>query len=274
MGATVQRALETGAREGWEGPPRRGHKGRDFSMPQAPLLAKESVKSPLFAGLSDAAWQRVLDAGVVREVEAGQTIFHQGDRARAGYLVLEGRVKVSQVTFEGHEVIVAVLGPGDILGLIAVLAEIPYPASAQAVEPSRLLGWDQETVWELLAAHPRLSLNALHVLAQRFRELQDRYRELATERVEQRIARSLVRLASKFGRREGDVVVVDYPLSREDLAELSGTTLYTASRVLKRWEEAGIVTLGRQRVIICSPHGLVAIAEGERPRTVGSSGEL
>lgn len=232
-------------------------------MGKCPQPAEGPPRSPLFAGLSHDAWQDLVNAAVARDVAPGTYLFHQGDPPRAGYLVLRGRLKIAQVTPEGHEIIVATLGPGDIAGLIALLARIPYPAAAQAAEATRVLVWHAEVFWALLERHPRLALNALRVLAGRFRELQDRYRELATERVEQRVARCLLRLARKFGRREDERVVIDYPLSREDIAELTGTTLYTVSRILRRWEEQGIVALARQRVAILSPHGLVALAEGE-----------
>ncbi len=218
-------------------------------------------RSPLFAGISEPVWQEVLHSAVYRGFPAGAFLFHQGDPSTAFYLIQQGRVKVTQVTPEGHEVIVAILGPGDIVGGIALIADIPYPASAQAVEPCRMWCWDRETFWRLLERYPALALNALRVLARRFQELQDRYRELATERVERRVARALLRLASQMGRREEERVVIDYPLTRQDLAELTGTTLYTVSRILRRWEEQGLVEVGRERVHILSPHGLVRIAE-------------
>ena len=228
---------------------------------KVPQVAKP--RTPLFAGIADKVWQEVLACAAYRVVSSGAFLFHQGEPSTAFYLLQQGRVKVTQVTPEGHEVIVAILGPGDIVGGIAVIADIPYPASAQAVETCRLWCWDRETFWRLLERYPALALNALRVLAGRFQELQDRYRELATERVERRVARALLRLAGQMGRREADRVVIDYPLTRQDLAELTGTTLYTVSRILRRWEEQGLVEVGRERVHILSPHGLVSIAEDE-----------
>jgi CRP-like cAMP-binding protein len=106
-----------------------------------------------------------------------------------------------------------------------------------------------------------LGLNGLRLVAGRFQELQKRYRELATERVERRIARALLRLARQTGRRTEGGVLLDLPLSRQDLGEMTGTTLYTVSRTLSSWEQQRLIETGRERIIIRNPHGLVSIAE-------------
>jgi CRP-like cAMP-binding protein len=108
---------------------------------------------------------------------------------------------------------------------------------------------------------PGLALNGLRLVAGRFQELQSRYQELATERVERRVARTLLRLARQTGRRTEEGVLIDLPLSRQDLGEMTGTTLYTVSRILSNWEQQALIQTGRERVIICNPHGLVVIAE-------------
>jgi CRP-like cAMP-binding protein len=110
------------------------------------------------------------------------------------------------------------------------------------------------------------------VIARHYRRLLDRYQELATERVEQRVARALLRLARQVGQKEEDGILINLPLSREDLAEMIGTTLYTVSRILSRWEHQGLVKTGRERVLIRNPHALVDIAEDLPPDT--SSGDL
>jgi CRP-like cAMP-binding protein len=101
----------------------------------------------------------------------------------------------------------------------------------------------------------------LRLVADRFHDLQDRYRELATERVERRVARALLRLARQAGKRTDEGVLLDLPLSRQDLGEMTGTTLYTVSRILSGWEQNGLILSGRERIIIRRPHELVIIAE-------------
>jgi CRP-like cAMP-binding protein len=168
---------------------------------------------------------------------------------------------LTQVTPEGDQVILHLVHPGEMFGGIAVLGDATYPVSAQALEDCQALAWDGEGMAGLMERTPRLALNALRLLAGRVQELQDRVRELATERVERRVARTLLRLARQAGRKVENGVWIDLPLSRQDLAEMTGTTLFTVSRVLSRWEQQGLVEAGRERVLIRFPHGLVRIAE-------------
>jgi len=90
-----------------------------------------------------------------------------------------------------------------------------------------------------------------------------RARELATERVASRVARTLLRLARQSGRPVDGGILVDHPLSRQELAEMTGTTLYTVSRLLSAWEDAGLVEAGRERVTVRSVEGLEAVIEEE-----------
>jgi CRP-like cAMP-binding protein len=121
--------------------------------------------------------------------------------------------------------------------------------------------WDRSGTDRLMERHPRLAIHALEALGEELAETRARYQELVTERVEQRVARALTRLVSRAGKRIEEGVLIAFPLSRQDLAELTRTMLHTVSRILSRWDEAGIVKSGRQRVIIRKPHGLVCIVE-------------
>jgi CRP-like cAMP-binding protein len=165
------------------------------------------------------------------------------------------------VTPEGHQVIIRFLGPGEGMGIIVVLSNTIYPLSAEVVTDCTALKWDYEATVLLMEDFPRLALNGLRLVAGRFHELQNRYRELATERVERRVARALLRLARQTGRRTERGVLIDLPLSRQDLGEMTGTTLYTVSRILSNWEQQELIETGRERVTILNPHGLVIIAE-------------
>jgi CRP-like cAMP-binding protein len=109
--------------------------------------------------------------------------------------------------------------------------------------------------------YPQLAINSLSILATRIQEFQDRFREIATERVERRIARALLRLASQTGRKLEHGILIDISLTRQDLAEMTGTTLYTVSRTLSQWEKDGLVSSQREQVTILSPHKLVVLAE-------------
>jgi CRP-like cAMP-binding protein len=215
----------------------------------------------LFDGLDDATLEAVIAASRRVRAPAGGFFFHQGAPATAFYVLVSGRVRLSQVTPEGNNVVMHFFGPGEAFAIIAALGHLAYPASAEVLEDAEAMAWDGEAFSALSARFAPLSANVMKLMAQRMREFQDRMRELSTERVERRIARALLRLAGQSGRKTDAGILVDLPLSRQDLAEMSGTTLYTVSRTLSDWEARGIVTAGRKRVVIRDPHGLVAVAE-------------
>ncbi len=217
--------------------------------------------SPFFRGLRQEEVAAVAAGAVERRVRARQRLFREGEPADALFLVLAGRVKLTQSGAEGHEVIVRYVGPGGLLAAVAVFSDSSYPATAQAVGESLVLAWPRASLLGLLERHPALAINAMKIVSERMREMQERFRELATERVARRVARALLRLAGQAGRRVEDGVLIDLALSRQDLAEMTGTTLFTVSRLLSDWEAAAIVSAGRRRVVIRSPHALMAIAE-------------
>lgn len=220
---------------------------------------------PLFQGLSSAHLQAVMQSARPRILQPDAFFFHQGDPAITLYILTQGRVRLIQVTPAGQQLILRIVSPGEMCGGIAALGEATYPAAAQALEASTALTWASDSMAGLMECYPRIALNALHLLADRYRELQDRYRELATERVERRVARTLLRLLRQTGRKVEAGVLIDFPLSREDLAELTSTTLYTVSRILSAWEKQGLLKTDRQRILVHIPHQLVVIAEDLAP---------
>jgi CRP-like cAMP-binding protein len=225
------------------------------------------AQCPTFRDLHVAGLQAVLQVARHRQVERDAFFFHQGDPATAFYVLTEGEVKLTQVTPEGHQMLMRFAGPDECFGGVAALSQAVYTLSAQAMEDCLALAWDGETLAGLIERYPRIALNMLEVVAGHYQRLLDRYQELATERVERRVARALLRLAGQVGQKEEDGVLIGLPLSREDLAEMTGTTLYTVSRILSRWEHQGLVESGRERVLIHHPHALVAIAEDLPPDT-------
>jgi len=218
-------------------------------------------KNDLFEGLPSNHLDSIVQTGQKTRLEAGDFLFHQGDPARYMYLLLEGRLKLVQYTQEGQQVIVRYIGPGETFAILAVLRDAKYPVAAEIVRDTTVMYWTRTMMKQLMGMYPGLERNALRVMADRIQEFQDRIRELSTERVERRIARALLRLTRQAGRRVQEGVYIDLPLSRQDLAEMAGTSLYTVSRTLSQWEAEGIVKCGRARVTITYPHGLVIIAE-------------
>ena len=219
-------------------------------------------RSSLFKDIHPDVFAQVLEASVTRSVEEDGFFFLQGDPATHAYVLVEGRVKMIQITPNGQQITMRIMTPGQTYGGIALLnPRAGYPATAQAVENSTALAWDTAHLRELVEKEPSISLNVMGLMHGYISELQERQKALVTNRVEQRIARILLKLATQSGRKIDEGVLIDLPITRQDIAEMSGTTLYTVSRTLNEWERDGLLEIGRERVVIREPHGLVSIAD-------------
>lgn len=215
----------------------------------------------LFRGLPIETLRAIAARMRVRRVHDGELVFVEGARADAVNLLAVGRIKVVRETEQGREVILRLIQPGEIFGGAGLWGEPAYPATALALEHSVVLQVPAPDVTRLIAEHPDFALALIRELGGRLREAEVRIRDLQTERTERRIARTLLRLANKTGVRTEAGIEIRLPLSRQDLAELAGTTLSTASRTLSAWDRRGLIVAGRERVVIVKPHALVAIAE-------------
>lgn len=213
------------------------------------------------SGLSPDECQEVAEAARPCHVNQGEYFFHQGEPATHFYILVQGQVKLTQINPEGHQVIINYFGPGEGLGIIVALSQMDYPVAAEAVEACYALAWDRQITRHLMLRFPQLAINGMELIARRFAGLQERYHQLVTHRVEQRVARTILQLVRQFGKKVPEGVLIDMPLSRQDLAEMTGTNLYNVSRILSKWEQSGVVRSGRKRVVLCKPHDLVVIAE-------------
>ncbi|MGB7873285.1 MAG: Crp/Fnr family transcriptional regulator [Anaerolineales bacterium] len=219
-------------------------------------------QSSLFKDVNPDVFVQVLEASTPRSVEEDGFFFMQGDPATHAYVLVQGRVKMIQITPTGQQITMRIMTPGQTYGGIALLnPRAGYPATAQAVQDSIALAWDTDHLRNLVEKDPSISLNVMGLMHGYISELQERQKALVTERVEQRIARILLKLAAQSGKKIDDGVLIDLPITRQDIAEMSGTTLYTVSRTLNEWERSGLLEIGRERVVICEPHGLVSIAD-------------
>lgn len=226
--------------------------------------------SRLFTELDSTAIESVIGAGVPRRCRRGEVLFRQGAAARFVYLLETGKMKLTRLTPDGQMVLLRLVIAGDPIGGVAALGERHYPVSAQAADDCTVLAWDGRTMDRLLRAYPQLAINVVRFVTERLHDMQKRYEELATQQVEQRLARVLLRLATRTGRRVDEGVLIDVRLTRQDLAEMTGTTLFTVSRILNRWQKTGVIRAGRQRIIVLHPHGLVSIADDlPQPRSRG-----
>lgn len=215
----------------------------------------------LFKDLSEVELRSVWQMAHTRNYDAGEFLFLQGDPAERLYVLRSGRIKVLQLNPDGQQLILRMLGPWTLFAAVTLARKSSYPVSAQTVDACQALSWTRQDLMTLITQIPHLALNAMDLMAEHVQEFQDRYRELATERVERRLARTLLRLASQTGLKISEGVLINLPLTRQDLGEMIGATLYTVSRILSQWESQGLVLSSRERVIIHFPHGLVRIAE-------------
>jgi CRP-like cAMP-binding protein len=218
-----------------------------------------------FNNLEAEARQDITAAATPVSRARGSRLFRQGAAARHFYVLQRGRIKLTQITPDGQLVLLRLVVPGEAFGGVAALGQRTYPVSAEVAEDCAALSWNGRTMDRLLRAHPQLAINYIELLSERLHDMQARYEELATEQVEQRLARMLLRLVRRAGRRVEAGVLVDVRLSRQELAEMTGTSLFTVSRILNRWQEAGVILSSRQRVLVRQPHGLVSIAESLPP---------
>ncbi|MBP1710233.1 MAG: transcriptional regulator, Crp/Fnr family [Deltaproteobacteria bacterium] len=212
-------------------------------------------------GLSRKQGDEIIKRGTTLDLKAGAVLFHEGDPARRSFLVLKGRLKLGKTHELGKEVLIRYIGPGELAAMITVLEGRDYPVSAETVGETRVVGWDKRTMLEIMAEHPQLSINMIRNSIDRLEDLQSRYLELHAEQVEKRIARSLLRIMKQSGRRSGDEIIIDFPISRQELADYTGTTLYTVSRTMSAWEKKGWVKSKRTRIVIADPHALVLFSE-------------
>ncbi len=220
---------------------------------------------PLFAGLETSALAEVIAEGFRKTVQQGTFLFWQDEPARYMYVLLQGRVRLVKTTPEGQRVVIRYITPGEMFGVIAVLGQVTYPVTAEVAESGEVIGWSGDTMHALMECYPRIALNAMHQMAGRLRELLRRVQELSTERVERRIAHVLLRLTRQCGRKVEDGIQIDFSITREEIAQLAGTTLFTVSRTISKWEKQGILQTSREHMLIRQPHALVVIAEDLPP---------
>lgn len=224
-----------------------------------------AADSNLFRGLSPDQTLEVLTAARQKQLGPDDCLFLQGDPVEALYVVESGQLKLVQHTTEGEEVIVRTVGPGAIIAGVAMLEKRTLPVTATAVTPATLLLWSRTSIQSLANRYPALRSNVLATIADRMQESLSRIRELSSETAAQRVARSLLRLAKERGRPEGGGLLIDQKLGRQQIADLAGSSMFTASRLLAAWSRQGIVRTGRQRVVILSLRQLQAIAESTPP---------
>jgi CRP-like cAMP-binding protein len=203
----------------------------------------------------------ILEAGSIKSLQKGEVLFHQGNVANKCFLVLSGRLKLSKLHEEGREAVLRYIGFGELAAVAAVIKENQYPASAKAICVTELVVWNRESWLRLLRQHPQLAVNIVGMAFDRMEEIQQRFLEISAEQTERRIARAILRIMQHTGTRSDKGIVIEMEISREDLADFTGTTHYTVSRILSDWTRKGWVSTTRRQITVLDAHSLILLTE-------------
>jgi CRP/FNR family transcriptional regulator, nitrogen oxide reductase regulator len=217
---------------------------------------------PMFAGFPPGDVDDILREARAVRCAKGDAVFEQGAEADSFFVLLHGHLRVEKTSPQGHQIVVRYVSAGEAFGVAQALALKHYPATAIAAVESVVLCWPAASWPRLTAKFPALAASTLQTVGRRLQDTQARVMEMSSEQVEQRVAHALLRLAKQAGRRTDGGVEIDFPISRQDIAEMTGTTLHTVSRILSAWENQGLVEGGRQRIVLRDPHALFGLAEG------------
>ncbi|PBB16871.1 Crp/Fnr family transcriptional regulator [Mesorhizobium sp. WSM4313] len=215
----------------------------------------------VFDGIALADLDRIISQARSIRIPRDQPVFEQEQEAHSFFLLLDGHVRVVKSTPDGHEVTVRYISPGELMGIASALGRTTYPANAVAAADCVVLAWPSQLWPTFAASFPSFSANTYKVVGSRLQDAHARVIEMSTEQVEQRVAHALLKLVKQSGKKTEEGILIDFPISRQDIAEMTGTTLHTVSRLLSAWEDQGLVKSGRQRVVVVEPHRLVVVAE-------------
>jgi CRP-like cAMP-binding protein len=214
--------------------------------PTADLLAR----TPIFRRVAPEDRERIGAVARIAPYARGETIFSEGDPAHSFYVVAAGRVKIAKITPAGHELILEIFGVGDPLGAVAVYEGLPFPATATALDETTCVLIPRQDFFALLERHPSLVRGLLLGLTTRLVELTNRLAELTRTRVESRLARLFLKMAEQKGTPDARGELIPATLSRQELADLTGTTIETAIRIMSRWQKQQLVTTEKDGFVI------------------------
>jgi len=228
----------------------------------APTEVEEVLRvTPVFRKLSPQDVRTIAQAAALRRYEKGQVIFEQDTPSDAFYTIASGRVKIFKMLASGKDVILEVFGAGDPLGAVAAYDGRPFPASAVALEDSACVVIPRPAFFRLLEEHPSVVRGLMLGLTIRLVELTNRIAELSGSRIEPRFARLFLKLGGEMGRPDRGGTFVPLALSRQELADMTGTTIETAIRIMSRWGKEEIVRTEKDGFVLIDRAALEATAQ-------------
>jgi CRP/FNR family transcriptional regulator len=207
-------------------------------------------KISLFNSLTPSEIKEITPYIIPFSVRKKEVIFSEGDPSDWFYIVLDGKVKITKLSMDGKEIILEIIPPLDFFGGLAVIKGFPYPANAVAMEDSQLLKISRSNLMRILDRFPNLMYCMALQLGDRIKESHETLKNIALERVEARIASLLLKLADKIGKETEDGILIDMKLTKQDIAEMVGTTVETSIRTMSKFKKLGIVSEREGRIII------------------------
>lgn len=221
---------------------------------------KKCQKQHDFKALLSDHYDDILQQGVRKRIPAMGILFREGDAAGYCYLVTKGCLKLSKLNDQGREVIIRYIYSGDMTAAPAVLKKEVYPVTAQAIKPTDVIVWSKKGFVALTGQYPEIALDLLMTVFDRLEDLQTRYLELSSEQAAKRIAKLMISLMRQSGQENKSGVHIDIPLSRQNIADHIGASMYTVSRTLSSWEKSGWLKSSRKGITI-TDSGALALLE-------------
>lgn len=215
---------------------------------------------PPFRKLSQAQIREVLDAATALRFDAGVPVFSEGMPVERFFLLLDGHIRVIRTTPGGDQIIALHIAPGQLFGIGAALGRTTYPATAMTADDCVTLAWPNRMWAEFTTRYDGFATETYKVVGERVAEMNNRIVELATQQVEQRVACAILRLVTQTGRKVATGIEIGLPITRQNISDMTGTTLHTVSRLLSGWERDGIVMSERRKITVTAPHRLVMLS--------------
>ncbi|MEC8040118.1 MAG: Crp/Fnr family transcriptional regulator [Pseudomonadota bacterium] len=216
---------------------------------------------PPFSKLDRSEIRTILDHASSRRYEAGVAIFEEDAPAERFYMLLDGYVRVIRITPTGDQVTALHIPAGQLLGFAKAIGRVTYPATAVTATESIVLSWPMQLWDNFVSDYEGFSTETYKTVGNRLGEMNNRVVEMSTLHVEQRVASALLRLIHQTGRKTPDGIEIDFPITRQDLSELTATTLHTVSRLLSAWEKKGLIQSKRKRIKVLDPDALLSLSE-------------
>ena len=215
---------------------------------------------PPFRRLTRPQIREILDAASAQRFDAGVAVFSEGEPVARFFLLLDGHIRVIRTTPGGDQIILLHIAPGQLFGIGAALGHTIYPATAMTADACLTLAWPNGMWARFTEVYDGFATETFKVVGERLGELNNRVVELATQAVEQRVASAILRLVTQTGRKVEGGIEIGMPITRQNISDMTGTTLHTVSRLLSGWERDGIIVSERRKITVTAPHRLVVLS--------------